>query len=44
MTARQIIEARLGRTLPPVADMAPDERKAVSALAKQLIKAKELNQ
>ena len=40
MTARQIIEARLGRKLPPVSQMAPDERRAVSALAKQLIKAK----
>ena len=44
MTARQIIEARLGCNLPPVSQMAPDERRAVSALAKQLIKVKELNQ
>lgn len=35
VTARQIIEARLGHALPPVAQMAPDERRAVSALAKQ---------
>lgn len=38
MTARQIIEARLGRKLPPVADMAPDERRAVKSLAIQLIR------
>ena len=41
MTARQIIEARLGRKLPPVKDMRPDERRAVAMLAKALIKAKE---
>ena len=41
MTARQIIEARLGRKLPPVRDMRPDERRAVKTLAIQLIKAKE---
>jgi len=41
MTARQIIEARLGRKLPPVRDMRPDERRAVKLLAIQLIKAKE---
>lgn len=40
MTARQIIEARLGHKLPPVADMAPDERRAVRLLAMQLIKAR----
>lgn len=40
MTAREIIEARIGRKLPPVKDMAPDERQAVSMLAKQLIKNK----
>ena len=38
MTARQIIEARLGRKLPPVADMAPDERRAEKSLAIQRIK------
>ena len=41
MTARQIIQARLGRKLPPVKGMRPDERRAVSMLAKQLVKAKE---
>lgn len=41
MTARQIIEARLGRKLPAVKDMARDEREAVSRLAKELIKRKE---
>jgi len=41
MTARQIIEARIGRKLPAPAEMAPDERKAVKLLAIQLIKAKE---
>jgi hypothetical protein len=38
MTAREIIEARLGRKLPPVADMRPDERRAVKGLAVQLIR------
>jgi len=41
VSARQIIEARIGRKLPKPADMAPDERKAVKLLAIQLIKAKE---
>lgn len=40
MTARQIIEARLGRKLPQVRDMRPDERRAVKLLAIQLIKAR----
>ena len=39
-TARQIIEARLGRKLPPVSEMAPDERQAVKMLAQELIRAK----
>ena len=38
MTARQIIEARLGRKLPPAAQMRPDERLAVKLLAMELIK------
>ena len=38
MTARQIIEARLGRKLPTPENMRPDERKAVKLLAIQLIK------
>lgn len=37
-TARQIIEARIGRSLGPIADMPEDLRRAVSALAKALIK------
>lgn len=40
MTARQIIEARLGRKLPPTRDLADDERKAIKALAIQLIAAR----
>lgn len=39
-TARQIIEARIGRSLGPIADMPEDLRRAVSALAKALIKAR----
>jgi hypothetical protein len=39
-TARQIIEARIGRPLGPIADMPEDLRRAVSALAKALIKAR----
>ena len=38
MTARQIIEAQLGRKLPPARDMRPDERQAVKTLAIQLIR------
>jgi hypothetical protein len=40
-TARQIIEARLGRKLPPARDMAKDERDAVRLLGLQLIKVME---
>lgn len=40
MTARQIIEARLGRKLAPTRDLAADERKAIKTLATQLLKAK----
>lgn len=36
MTARQIIEARLGRDIGPIATMPADLRKAMSALAKLL--------
>jgi hypothetical protein len=39
-TAREILEARLGRPLGPVAEMPADLRRAMSALAKALIKAK----
>jgi hypothetical protein len=39
-TARQIIEARLGRPLGPVADMPADLRRAMSGLGKALIAAK----
>ena len=37
MTARQIIEARLGRKLPATADLPPDLKDAVKRLAIQLI-------
>ena len=40
MTARQIIEARLGRKLAPTRALADDERKAIKMLAIQLINAK----
>ena len=36
MTARQIIEARLGRSIGPIATMPRDLRIALSGLAKQL--------
>lgn len=38
MTARRIIEARLGRKLAPTRELAPDERKAIKLLAIQIIK------
>ena len=38
MTARKIIEARLGRQLPPTRELAPDEREAIKRLAIQIIK------
>ncbi len=38
MTARQIIEARLGRKLPPTRDLSPDLRTAIKLLAIQLIR------
>lgn len=40
MTARQIIESRLGRKLPATKDLPPDLRIAIKALAIQLIKSK----
>ena len=40
MTARQIIEARLRRKLPPTRELRPDERDAIKMLAMQLIKAR----
>jgi hypothetical protein len=40
MTARQIIEARIGRKLPPTADLPPDLKQAIKLLAIQLIKEK----
>lgn len=39
-TARAILEARLGRPLGPIADMPEDLRRAMSGLAKALIKAR----
>lgn len=38
MTARQIIEARLGRPLGPVATMPQDLRRALYLLALQLVR------
>jgi hypothetical protein len=38
MTARQIIEARLGRPLPPTRELAPDQREAIKRLAIELIR------
>jgi len=40
MTARQIIEARLGRKLAPTRQLTQDEREAIKRLAIQLIKAR----
>ena len=37
MTARQIIEARLGRPLPPTHDLPPDLRDALRLLGLQLV-------
>ena len=36
MTARETIEARLGRALPPTKDLRPDDRKAILLLGRQL--------
>lgn len=41
MTARQIIEARLGRKLPSTRELSKDLRIAIKLLAIQLIKKKE---
>jgi hypothetical protein len=38
MTARQIIEARLGRTLGPISTMPQDLRRALYLLALQLVR------
>ena len=38
MTARQIIEARLGRKLPPTRELRDDEKTAIKMLAMELIK------
>jgi hypothetical protein len=40
MTAREIIEARLGHPLPLTRDLRPDEREAIKKLAVQLIRIK----
>jgi hypothetical protein len=40
MTAREIIEKRLGRKLAPTRELRPDEREAVKRLAQELIKAR----
>jgi hypothetical protein len=39
MTAREIIEARLGHPLPPTRELAIDERQAIKRLAIQLLRA-----
>ena len=38
MTARAIIERRLGRALPPTQQLAPDQRDAIKRLAIELIR------
>ena len=38
MTARQIIEARVGHPLPPTRELAPDEREAIKRLAIALLR------
>jgi hypothetical protein len=38
ITARQIIEARIGKPLPPARELAPDQRTALQRLGYQLIK------
>lgn len=38
MTARQIIENRIGKPLPATRDMTPDQRQAVKLLAIQLLR------
>lgn len=38
LTARQIVEARLGRKLPATADLPPDLRQAIKLLATQQIR------
>lgn len=38
MTARQIIEARLGHPLPATKDLAPDERRALLLLGLALVR------
>ena len=40
LTARQVIERRVGRTLPPTADLPDDLKTAIKLLAIQHIKAK----
>jgi hypothetical protein len=40
MTARQIIEARLGRKLPPTKDLPRDLRDAIRLLGLHLLKVK----
>lgn len=40
-TAREIIEGRIGRKLPPTADLPPDLKEAVKLLAIHLIKTRQ---
>jgi len=44
MTARQIIEARLGHPLPPTRDLAPDERLQLIRSRRAIQRAKEAAQ
>jgi hypothetical protein len=39
-TARQTIEARLGKKWPPTRELEPDQRQAIKRLAVAMIKAK----
>ena len=40
LTARAIIEARIGRKWPPTRELAPDQREAIKRLAIALIRAR----
>lgn len=41
MTARSILESRLGRSLGPIASMPAGDRKALATLAKALVAARQ---
>jgi hypothetical protein len=44
MTARQIIEARLGYAWPPTRELAPDQRTAIKLLGYKLVQMKKSSQ